>query len=277
MYQLLFFVILFANWAEVGVSLYAGMFFCDVDGTILPHGQREVSSDFFSLVHEAKKKGYLFCISSGRFHLSLLPLFEQVKDEVVFSASNGCRILYQGQELLPNHTIQTSDARQITNDLLSLGAIPLLSGKKAIHLPFSALEQEKSKGYLSKGFTQTFDDFSDIDDEILQITGVCRQNKAAILNQSRKTWADRYHVVTTGKELFDICPTSKGESLLAISSYFGLSRQNTYAFGDDENDIPMLGAAGKGYLMGTAHETLKAQEFEHCHDVVGTVNAILLQ
>lgn len=253
------------------------MFFCDVDGTILPHGQCEVSSAFFSLVHEAKKKGYLFCISSGRFHLSLLPLFEQAKDEMVFSASNGCRIFYQGNELIPNHTIQTSDARRITEDLLVLGAIPLLSGKKAIHLPFSAMEQERSKGYPAKGFTRTFDAFSDIDDEILQITGVCRQNKDAILNQSRKAWAPRYHVVATGKDLFDICPTSKGDSLLAIGSYFGLSREKTYAFGDEENDISMLSAAGKGYLMGTAYGTLKAQEFEHCHDLLATVSAILLQ
>lgn len=254
---------------------YKGMFFCDVDGTILPHGQREVSPSFFSLVHEAKEKGYLFCISSGRFHLSLLPLFESVKDEVVFSASNGCRILHQGRELIPNHTIAEPDARQITESLLELGAIPLLSGKDSIHLPFSALEQERGKGYLAKNFTKTFLDFSDIDDEILQITAVCRQNKQTILSQSRKNWAHRYHVVTTGKELFDICPTSKGESLMAISSHFGIPRALTYAFGDDENDIPMLRSAGKGYLMGTAQQHLKEQEFEHCHDLPAQITLIL--
>jgi len=258
------------------VNRYKGMFFCDVDGTILPHGQREVSPSFFSLVHEAKKQGYLFCISSGRFHLSLIPLFAQVEDEVVFSASNGCRILYQGRELIPNHTIHVSDAKQITQSLLEQGAIPLLSGKNAIHLPTASLEQEQNKGYLAKGFTKTFDAFSDINDEILQITGVCRQNKEAILSQSRKRWADSYHVVTTGKELFDICPTSKGDSLVAISSHFGIPIEHTYAFGDDENDISMLKAAGKGYLMGSAHENLKRHAFEHCHDLEATVHAIVL-
>lgn len=259
------------------MSRYNGMFFCDVDGTILPHGQREISPSFFSLVHEAKDKGYLFCISSGRFHLSLLPLFEQVENEVVFSASNGCRILYQGQELIPNHTIHPTDAEQITTSLLELGAIPLLSGKHAIHLPSASLKMEQDKGYLAKGFTRTFDVFSDIDDEILQITGVCRLNKEAILKESRRAWEDSYHVVTTGRELFDICPTSKGDSLISISSHFGIPRQNTYAFGDDENDIPMLRSAGKGYLMGTAHDNLKKHEFEHCHDLVGSIDAIIEQ
>ncbi len=259
------------------MNRYKGMFFCDVDGTILPHGQREVSSSFFSLVYEAKERGFLFCISSGRFHLSLIPLFHQVEDEVVFSASNGCRILHQGQELIPNHTIHASDARQITDFLLEQDAIPLLSGKNAIHLPSASLVQEQNKGYLAKGFTRTFEAFSDIDDDILQITGVCRQNKQDILLQSRKKWDDSYHVATTGKELFDICPTSKGDSLVSISSYFGIPIGNTYAFGDDENDIPMLKAAGKGYLMGSAHDNLKKHAFEHCYDLESAVRAILLQ
>ncbi|WP_345907112.1 HAD-IIB family hydrolase [Sphaerochaeta sp. UBA5849] len=258
------------------MNRYKGMFVCDVDGTILPHGQREVSPSFFSLVHEAKERGFLFCISSGRFHLSLIPLFEQVEDEVVFSASNGCRILYQGQELIPNHTIHASDAKQITDFLLEQGAIPLLSGKNAIHLPSASLEQEQNKGYLAKGFTRTFEAFSDIDDEILQITGVCRRNKQDILVQSRRKWEDSYHVATTGKELFDICPTSKGDSLVAVSSHFGIPIEQTYAFGDDENDISMLMAAGKGYLMGGAHENLQKHAFEHCHDLVSTVHAIVL-
>ncbi len=261
---------------EAGVSRYKGMFFCDVDGTILPHGQREVPPAFFSLVKEAKEKGYLFCISSGRFHRALLPLFKPVEDEVVFSASNGCRILYQGRDLIADHTISRADAELITALLISQGAVPLLSGKQAIYLPCASLPQEMSKGYLAKDFTKTFEAFSDIDDGILQITGVCSQNKQAVLDRTREDWERSYHVVTTGKELFDICPTSKGDSLKSISAYFGIQRENTIAFGDDENDIPMLKAAGKGYLMGTAHEHLKRHQFSHCHDLTTTLSAILL-
>jgi hypothetical protein len=82
-------------------------------------------------------------------------------------------------------------------------------------------------------------------------------------------------VVTTGKEMFDICPTSKGISLRAISEHFSVPIAHTYAFGDDENDIPMLEAAGKGYIMGNAHQGVKDREFEHCYDLIGTIRKIL--
>ncbi len=260
---------------EVGVNSYRGMFFCDVDGTILPHGQHTISESFFAVVHEARAAGFLICISSGRFHRSLLPLFAPVAQEVVFSASNGCMILYQGRQLMPNHSILPQDARMITETLENWGAIPMLSGIQAIHLPRSAWEQQKEKGYLAKGYTQTFDAFSDVQDTILQITAVCKQDKQEILRRSRELWENRYLVVTTGKELFDICPTSKGESLLSIADYFSVPRSSTYAFGDDENDIPMLRSAGKGYIMHTARDSVAVGQFETCHDLVDTIRFLI--
>lgn len=263
------------NILEVDVHTYAGIIFCDVDGTILPHGEKTVSSDFFALVEEAMQADFLFCISSGRFHEALLPLFSPVSSKVVFSASNGCRVLYQGRELFPNHGIDHSLAEQITTSLHAWGATALISTTDAICLPTVAREQLKAKSYLAKGYTRFFDAFSEIPGDVLQITAVCDGNMPAILAKSREAWGSTFHVVTTGKEMFDICPTSKGISLRAISEHFSVPIAHTYAFGDDENDIPMLEAAGKGYIMGNAHQGVKDREFEHCHDLIGTIRKIL--
>ncbi len=252
-----------------------GMFFCDVDGTILPHGQREVSPRFLSLVREARQAGYLFCISSGRFHRSLLSLFSEISNEVVFSASNGCRVLFQEQDLLPLHTIERPLVEEITASLTAWGAIPLISATDAIYVPGVAWEGKTAQRYLAKPYTFGFAAIDEVKTPVLQITGMCSENKQAILQKARFQWENRYHVVTTGKELFDICPTSKGDSLVAVSKYFGIDREHTYAFGDDENDIPMLQASGKGYVMGTAHEQVKAHPFAHCHDLVGTIETII--
>jgi hypothetical protein len=263
------------NILEVDVHTYAGIVFCDVDGTILPHGERTVSSEFFALVEEARQADFLICISSGRFHEALLPLFSPVSSKVVFSASNGCRVLYQGRELFPDHGIEYSMAEQITSSLHAWGATALVSTTEAIYLPTIAREQLKAKSYLAKGYTRFFDTFSEISGDVMQITAVCEGNLPAILAKSRKVWGSAFHVVTTGKEMFDICPTSKGISLRAISEHFSVPIAHTYAFGDDENDIPMLEAAGKGYIMGNAHQGVKGREFEHCHDLIGTIREIL--
>lgn len=145
------------NILEVDVHTYAGIVFCDVDGTILPHGERIVSSEFFAVVEEARQADFLVCISSGRFHKALIPpLFSPVSSRVVFSASNGCRVLYQGTELFPNHGIARPLAEVITSSLHAWGATALISTTDAICLPTSSREQLKAKSYLAKGYTNFF-------------------------------------------------------------------------------------------------------------------------
>ncbi len=269
------FAILVHNILEVDVHTYAGIVFCDVDGTILPHGERTISSEFFALVEEARQADFLFCISSGRFHEALIPLFSPVSSQVVFSASNGCRVVYQGTELFPNHGITRPLAEQITSSLHAWGATALISTTEAIYLPTFSRNQLKAKSYLAKGYTRFFDTFNEVIGDVLQITAVCDGNVPTVLEQSRKAWDSSFHVVTTGNQMFDICPTSKGTSLKAISEHFSVPLAHTYAFGDDENDIPMLEASGKGYIMGSAHQGVKDRDFEHCHDLVGTIRKII--
>ena len=72
-----------------------GNFFCDLDGTILPHGQKTVDRAFFDLVHRARDTGYCFCISK-QIPPVIIVLFKDVEDDLIFSTSNGCRILYKG-------------------------------------------------------------------------------------------------------------------------------------------------------------------------------------
>ncbi len=50
---------------------------------------------------------------------------------------------------------------------------------------------------------------------------------------------------------------TKGGGLLALADYLGLKRGQTMAFGDGENDISMLTAAGTGVAMGNSPENVK--------------------
>lgn len=44
----------------------------------------------------------------------------------------------------------------------------------------------------------------------------------------------------------------KGSALLWLADHLGISREETMAFGDGENDIPMIKAAGIGVAMENA-------------------------
>lgn len=50
---------------------------------------------------------------------------------------------------------------------------------------------------------------------------------------------------------------SKGLALQALADHLGVDQDRTLAFGDNENDIPLLSAAGVGVAMGNAIGSLK--------------------
>ncbi len=51
--------------------------------------------------------------------------------------------------------------------------------------------------------------------------------------------------------------TDKGDALKAVAEHLGVTREDTYAFGDGINDISMLKAAGHGIAMGNGQEKTK--------------------
>jgi hypothetical protein len=50
----------------------------------------------------------------------------------------------------------------------------------------------------------------------------------------------------------------KGTALAAIAAHYGVPREQTMAFGDARNDLPMLRWAGVGVAVANAHEEVKA-------------------
>ena len=67
----------------------------------------------------------------------------------------------------------------------------------------------------------------------------------------------------------DIIPTSssKGIGIDKILKYYHLDKSEALAFGDGNNDIEMLQAAGTGIAMGNASKDLKAVADGVCANV----------
>ena len=51
---------------------------------------------------------------------------------------------------------------------------------------------------------------------------------------------------------------NKGQGIRSICSVLGIGPEQVMAFGDAENDIPMLRVAGIGVAMGNAADVVKA-------------------
>jgi len=74
----------------------------DLDGTLLPEGQTELSCAVFDEIRRLHDCGVLFCAASGRPLDALRELFAPVADEIAYMSENAAYVCY-GRELL--HTI----------------------------------------------------------------------------------------------------------------------------------------------------------------------------
>lgn len=252
-----------------------GIFFCDLDGTILPHGQKTVDRAFFDLVHRARDTGYCFCISSGRYHQSLLSFFKDVEDDLIFSTSNGCRILYKGTDLIAPHRLEYSMVQAVLADFARWDVIPLLSTLDGFYVHADHHDHPRVAALLEQDYTRLYEDPSEIPDTTLQMTALCRGNRDELLVEAKERYAPDHHVFASGVQLFDICSTSKGESLRKIRSLLNVREKDSWAFGDDENDLSMLRSAGRGYLMKNAAPHLHNQGFEIVDDLIQVIEIII--
>lgn len=80
------------------------------------------------------------------------------------------------------------------------------------------------------------------------------------------------------KEYLEYCPkdTDKGSGIHYLSEFLNVDIENTYAVGDERNDIPMLKAAGMGIAMKNAVEEAKqaadyVTECDNEHDAIAEI------
>lgn len=107
---------------------------------------------------------------------------------------------------------------------------------------------------------------ADFTEEMLAIGNYPRFNKLLVVGADEdsvqkimaRTDVD---AVFSQKDFLDIMKpgASKGNGLLKLADMLGVPHENTFAIGDNDNDLSMLLAAGHGIAMGNSSDEIKAQ------------------
>ena len=98
-----------------------------------------------------------------------------------------------------------------------------------------------------------------IDEDILKIA-VCDLSG---INNSKEhffsRWKGQASIAVSGELYLDFMESSvsKGKAMRQLQEYFGLSRDECMAFGDNYNDIDMLNSVTYSYVMETAADDIK--------------------
>ncbi len=234
----------------------------DMDGTLLQNGSMQVSDRAIHLIQQLTKKGYLFVAASGRQYPNLQRQFKEAAKDMAFICENGAVVFYQ-EKLLVKIPMEHNLTMQLCHDIYNrAGCEVLISGIKTSYLKPKQHSFLNRMQHIVKNNVQVIENFVDIKEPIVKVSVF---EEEGIIEHSAdyfiKTWEDKLKCTISGFSWLDFVNlnVNKGSSLLSLMEFLHIPQQNTYAFGDNYNDIEMLQTVEYGYIMENAVDELKQQ------------------
>lgn len=235
----------------------------DIDGTLVKESSPEVYPELLDAIRDWTDAGNYFCVASGRQYYSIRHMFKEVADRIVYLAENGAHVRY-GQEDILVREMKREDAEGILKQLRPYYG----QCEVVVSATEDSLLETKNKEFIElieKGYRNKYRVVEDALAEGADIIKIAIYQKNSIRalgeNVLIPAWEKKVKVCMAGEEWVDFMDASvdKGNALKVIQDYFGVSKAETMAFGDNDNDMGMLQAAGESYAVETAREHVKAK------------------
>ena len=100
---------------------------CDVDGTLIPEGEKWVSSDVLKEARRLTDEGWIFAFASGRQLANLRALARDLADRFYYITQNGAAVYSCGTrpELMDKTTLRRENALKLAHEILSVNEYDL--------------------------------------------------------------------------------------------------------------------------------------------------------
>lgn len=236
--------------------------FFDIDGTLIDMKKKKISEKTLETLKGLQKRGIKICIATGRSPMQL-PHFPGLEFDAFLTYNGSCCFDREEAGDIFSNPLKREDVRTIIENAEKLGR-PLALATKT-RLAANGADEDLLEYFAFGGAElKIAEDFDAVAarEEIYQIMMGCRRDEyqAAMehVKEARITaWWDR---------AVDIIPRNggKGLAVLKILEHYRLSREEALAFGDGNNDIEMIEAAGWGVAMGNVSPELKAAADDIC-------------
>ena len=234
----------------------------DVDGTLVKDSSREVGDEIIEAIQRLTDQGICFAIASGRQYGSIRRMFERANRNLLFIAENGAHIVKDGKTygLIK---MERSFVEEIMADLRALydkDCHVVASTSKGC---FLESKDEDFIRLISKSYRNDVTLTDDILAEDAEFVKLAVYHKGSIREIGESflipKWKDRVKTCMAGEEWVDFMDFSvdKGNALKVLQEGLGVLPEETMAFGDNENDIGLLGAAVESYAVGNALPVVK--------------------
>ena len=241
------------------------LIFLDLDGT-LNNDEKRITEKTFSALMDAQQRGIRIALASARPSPGLF----KERDILHLTEYGGILMSYNGGRIVDAATgkvlfetaMDLEQTRSILRKLEALPVTPILddgkqffvTDKNGYKVPYECQNNRMECAEVSN--LADFLCFAPVKILMSVEPAILLQVKARIAAFLPKELT----VVQTAPFYLEIIPASinKGQGVLDTCGALGIDPKEAMAFGDAENDIPMLRAAGLGIAMGNAAPAVKA-------------------
>lgn len=247
----------------------------DIDGTLLPYGERDIPGEIFDEIHRLWGKGILFCPASGRQYTSLRRLFAPVADRVPFLCENGAVVYGPGSPgpVLGKTVMDRSRAEELSREIIALpGLEVLISGEDTSYL--CPKGEEIVRVMEGKGNNIAFVPRpEDVPEDMVKVSAYCPAGTAPA-ERALGRWGGVFHAAVAGEDWLDFTLADKGTGLAQLCGALGVGLDEVMAFGDNYNDVAMLSIVGRPWLMESAAPELKGRFPSRCGRVADVLRTL---
>ena len=237
----------------------------DIDGT-LTNDQKEITADTLKTLLACQQNGICVALASARpapgLYLDRDRLQLKRYHGILMSYNGGCITDAADDRVLSKTAMDMEETRAILRRLEQLDVTVILDDGKQFYVTDAdgyKVQYECWNNRMSCTEVPNLADFLSFA-PVKLLLSVLPEKLEAVRSQTAAFLPESLITVQTSPFYFEIIPRSidKGKGLLAICNALGIDPSQSMAFGDSENDIPMIRAAGIGVAMGNAAENVRA-------------------
>ncbi len=234
----------------------------DLDGTLLDPGKK-IAGDSLAAVREMQARGARFVVASGRRHQNSLRYYRELGLDGLMISCAGALVKDPDSGETVREVLLAAD---LASDLVASGE----------DRGFTVVYYHRDHLYVGvrNHWTELYE--SRVGEQAELLPGGLRElrgeaalkivwyGEPAALKPERQRTADQYQgkvkVLATDPENleFSAPAANKAEALAVVAEYYKVPQTETLAFGDGENDAPMLQWAGLGVAVDNADDMAKA-------------------
>lgn len=249
----------------------------DIDGTLLPEGEKELNPELFDLISVFQKLGIQFVAASGRQLESQKLLFAPVANEISYISENGAIAELHGERFV----IAEFDRDLAMRILDELEKCP--ECQVAVSTPSTQYIKSGNEAFYQHMTTHLnyhitkIGSLKEIKEPIVKIAFLNTVSRHAAYDHFQALFGSEIKVVNAGNDWIDFIPfhSNKGTGLKFLLEKLNLSPAEVVCFGDQQNDIEMLLYAGKSYAMARSTQDVQKAATDITDSVIETLKAAL--